>query len=354
MQPTPKQDAHERSHDGPPLLTVKRGGGDNTPNNTLTADTSTEISLVQTSKSTKKTKSDNGVPMDIEDSDAIKKATAANTPSSRLSAMCKSAAARKSQEVATPGARSSETTTRFSPFTKNMTYKKKVTTKVAAPSKFVPTHEQFLLINVQIPPGTRPAAGIRSGVETVFTEIKETTAAEIALMAKDKHHSPIVKKAMLPKKHSEMRFYGEIQVPESDITALVKRKQSRFFPVVIKLGATTPINDDIVAIAVDLADEGIETQLKLFQAWRSYPSEICLAMVPRKARLPYLQHMANQSLAVATCQLDSVKDASITTIDWCNAKLGMNVLLSIGYPPFNNNSYAKGQIQRYDSKNRWW
>ena len=97
---------------------------------------------------------------------------------------------------------------------------------------------------------TRPAAGIRSGVETVFTEIKETTAAEIALMAKDKHHSPIVKKAMLPKKHSEMRFYGEIQVPESDLTAPVKGKQSRFFPVVIKLGATAPIKDDIIAIAV--------------------------------------------------------------------------------------------------------
>ena len=47
-------------------------------------------------------------------------------------------------------------------------------------------------------------------------EIKEITTVEIALMSKDKHHSPIVHKAMLPKKHSEMRFYREIKVPESD------------------------------------------------------------------------------------------------------------------------------------------
>ena len=71
---------------------------------------------------------------------------------------------------------------------------------------------------------------------------------------------------MLPNKHSELRFYGEIQVPESDLTAPFKGKQSRFFPVVIKLGATAPIKDDIIAISVDLADEGIEIKLKLFLA----------------------------------------------------------------------------------------
>ena len=103
---------------------------------------------------------------------------------------------------------------------------------------------------------------------------------------------------------------------------------------------------------MDLADEGIEIQLKLLPAWRSYPSEICLAMVPRKASLPNLQRMASQPLAPVTERLDEVEDASITTIDRCNAKLGMNIVLSIGYPPFNYNAYAKGQKQIYDSKNK--
>ena len=108
-----------------------------------------------------------------------------------------------SQGVATPSVKSSKTATGSSPFTLNMTYKKKVTTKVAAPSNFLPTHKQFPLLNVQVPPGTRPVAGIRAGVETSFTAMKDITLAEIALVAKDKHHSPIVNKAMLPKQDSE-------------------------------------------------------------------------------------------------------------------------------------------------------
>ena len=75
-------------------------------------------------------------------------------------------------------------------------------------------------------------------------------------------------------------------------------------------------------------------------------------MVPRKASLPYLQRMATQSLAAATEKLEGVEDASATTIDWCNAKLGMNIVLSIDYPPFNYNACAKGQKQKYDSKNK--
>ena len=89
----------------------------------------------------------------------------------------------------------------------------------------------------------------------------------------------------------------------------MKGKQSRFFPVVIKLGVTPPIKDDGIAVAVDLADEGIEIQLKLFPAWRSYASDICFAMVLRKANLPYLQCMASQSLVAATERLDEVEDA---------------------------------------------
>ena len=73
-------------------------------------------------------------------------------------------------------------------------------------------------------------------------------------------------------------------------------------------------------------------------------------MVPRKASLPYLQHMASRSLAAATDRLDEVEDASITTIDRYNTKLGMNIVLYIGYPPFNYNTCAKGQKIRYDRK----
>ena len=62
-----------------------------------------------------------------------------------------------------------------------------------------------------------------------------------------------------------MRFYRKIQVSESDLTALAKRKQYRYFPVVIQLGATVLVKDNIIARTVDLADEGIEIQLKWFR-----------------------------------------------------------------------------------------
>ena len=107
-------------------------------------------------------------------------------------------------------------------------------------------------------------------------------------MSKDKHHAPITNKAMLPKKHSEMRFCGEIQVPESVVTARVKGKQTRYFHVVIKSGPTAPIKDNIIATAVDLTNKGIEIQLKLFLAWRSRPEDTCLVMVSRKTSLPYI------------------------------------------------------------------
>ena len=58
------------------------------------------------------------------------------------------AAAQKNQGITAPGARPSGTTIDLTPFTINMNYKKKVTKKVAMPSKFVSTHEQFLLLNV--------------------------------------------------------------------------------------------------------------------------------------------------------------------------------------------------------------
>ena len=56
--------------------------------------------------------------------------------------------------------------------------------------------------------------------------------------------------------------------------ARVKGKQARYFPVVIKIVATTPTKDDIVATVVDLAKEGIEIRLKLFAARRSCPEDI--------------------------------------------------------------------------------
>ena len=60
--------------------------------------------------------------------------------------------AQKNQGIPAPGARPSGTTNGLSPFTINMTYKKKVTTKTATLDKFVTTHEQFLLLNTQVPP----------------------------------------------------------------------------------------------------------------------------------------------------------------------------------------------------------
>ena len=94
-----------------------------------------------------------------------------------------------------------------------MNYGKKLKAKPPASSKFKPVVTQFLLLNMCVAPGTKPAVGIRNGVQTTFLAIKEATSAEIALMPKPKPHLPIINKAMLPKKHCELRFYGEVQVP---------------------------------------------------------------------------------------------------------------------------------------------
>ena len=84
---------------------------------------------------------------------------------------------------------------------------------------------------------------------------------------------------MIPKKHSKLRFYGEVQVPEGKLNAPVKRKP-RYYPIVILLGATVPIKDDIIGISVDLVDEGIEVQLKRFPAPWSLRNDLCIVMTP--------------------------------------------------------------------------
>ena len=101
--------------------------------------------------------------------------------------------------------------------------------------------------------------------------------------------------------------------------ARVKGKQARYFHVVIKIGSTAPIKDDIIAIDVDLTNKGIEIQLKLFLAWRSLLEDTCLVIVPRKASLPYIQRMATQTLAAAAEKRGELEDASIIKIDRFNA-----------------------------------
>ena len=108
-------------------------------------------------------------------------------------------------------------------------------------------------------PGTKPAAVIREGVEKTFLAIKEATPTPIALMPKRRPSLPITNKALLPKKHAKFRNYGELQVPESTLIALVKGK-GRQFPVVILIGSAAPINDVIMVIAVDLSEEGVEAK----------------------------------------------------------------------------------------------
>ena len=73
-------------------------------------------------------------------------------------------------------------------------------------------------------PAQKPAAEIRNEVQTTFLAIKEATSADIALMSKRKPHLPIINESMLPKKHSELRFYGEVQVPKGELIAPVKGK----------------------------------------------------------------------------------------------------------------------------------
>ena len=171
-----------------------------------------------------------------------------------------------------------------------MKYKKKSSSKTPVPSKFQANFKQFLVLNILVSPGTKPASGIRDGVEKTFLAIKEATPTAIALMPKRRPSLTITNKALLPKKHAEFRNYGELQVPESTLIAPVKGKW-RYVPVVILIRSAAPINDVTMGIAVDLSEEGVEAGLKHFPAWLSLSDLICPVLTPCKASLSNVQCM---------------------------------------------------------------
>ena len=180
-----------------------------------------------------------------------------------------------------------------------------------------------------VAPGTKPAVGIHNGVAVTFLAIKDATPTEIALMPKRKLSLLITNKALLPKKHAEFRLYGEVQVPESELIDPVKGK-ARYIPFVILIGSTVLINDAIMGIAVDLAEEGVKAQLKGFPAWLSHPGLLFLVLTPRKDSLPYVHRMLVQCLETFLKNLDTIVDGCITTLDRANAKTGVHLELSTG------------------------
>ena len=112
------------------------------------------------------------------------------------------------------------------------------------------------------------------------------------------------------------------------------------------------MKDDIIGISVDLADEGIEVQLKRFPAWRSLQNDLCIVMSPPKASIPFLQRMATQTLNTALKVLETVEDLSILTINCGNARIGIHILLSIGYPLNNYTPYKKGKKIKFGIKDK--
>ena len=89
---------------------------------------------------------------------------------------------------------------------------------------------------------------------------------------------------------------------------------------------------NIIRISVNLTDEGIEVQLKHFPVWWFLQNDMYMVMTPRKARLPHLQLMASQSLNTDIEVLENTEDPSISMIGRGNARIGINILLSIFYP----------------------
>ena len=158
-------------------------------------------------------------------------------------------------------------------------------------------------------------------------------------------------KALLPKKHAEFRLNGEVQVPESEFIAPVKGK-ARYVPVVILVGSTVPINDAIMGIAADLAEEGIEVQLTCFPAWLFLTKLICLVLTPRKASIPCVQRMVVQCLETALEDLENVGDPFIALLDRANARAGVHLKISSGYPPHTYTPWEKGKKTKFDSKNK--
>ena len=208
--PSNTQDAHNPKETAPPQ-TSKRQSEDSARVSSLVPTDPAMVSPTQPFTPIKNAKFDDIADMDMKKQTATEKEHPPRLARARLSLSCKTATAQKLNGATPPGARTDGTPTRASPFAApNMTYKTMAAGKAALPLKFVASINQFLILTILVASSTSPAVGIRAGVGAAFSAIKDATPAEIALMAKDGKYPPITKKAMLPKSHAEMRFYGEI------------------------------------------------------------------------------------------------------------------------------------------------
>ena len=154
-------------------------------------------------------------PMEEEDKLNKNKKQVKTKVTQRLLNLTARAAAQKKDGAAKPGATPRGMAQFLTPrdtLGATTKYKQKSASKTPVPSKFQANFKQFLVLNILVPPGTKPAAGIRDGVEKTFLAIKEATPKAIALMPKRRPSLPITNKALLPKKHAEFRNYGELQV----------------------------------------------------------------------------------------------------------------------------------------------
>ena len=62
--------------------------------------------------------------------------------------------------------------------------------------------------------------------------------------------------------------------------------------------------------------------------------------------------MVIQCLETALKNLDTVVDGNITTLDRANAKAGVHLELSSGYPPHTYTPWGKSKETKFDSKNK--
>ena len=62
--------------------------------------------------------------------------------------------------------------------------------------------------------------------------------------------------------------------------------------------------------------------------------------------------MVVQCLKIALEDLDNVGDPFITLLDRANARAGIHLELSAGYPPHTYTPWAKGARAKFDSKNK--